>query len=83
MYARYQVESAEAFILGTEAWAVAQDPGRTVVAGGTSETSVDDLSLETQNLAGRVNRFDIFLDELHHLLSGLFVPVQPEAPPTP
>ena len=49
----------------------------------TLQTSVDDLSLETQNLAGRVNRFDIFLDELHHLLSGLFVPVQPEAPPTP
>jgi len=49
----------------------------------TLQTSVDKLSLETQNLAGRVNRFDIFLDELHRLLSGLFVPVQPEAPPTP
>lgn len=47
MYARYQVESPEAFILGTEAWAVAQDPGRTVVAGGTSETSVDDLGVST------------------------------------
>ncbi len=49
----------------------------------TLQTSVDGLSLETQNLAGRVNRFDVFLDGLHRLISGLFVPAQPEAPATP
>ena len=49
----------------------------------TLQTSVDGLSLETQNLAGRVNRFDVFLDGLHRLISGLFVPAQSEAPATP
>lgn len=48
----------------------------------TMQTTVDELLLETQNLAGRVNRFDIFLDGLHRLLTGLFVPAEPEAPTT-
>ncbi|MDW3220882.1 MAG: UPF0182 family protein [Acidimicrobiales bacterium] len=47
MYARYQVNDPEALIIGTEAWAVSQDPGRSVRAGGTAETSVDDLGVET------------------------------------
>ncbi|MEM7140293.1 MAG: UPF0182 family protein [Actinomycetota bacterium] len=47
MFGQYQVDDPDALILGTEAWAVAQDPGRTVVAGGTSETSIDDFGVET------------------------------------
>lgn len=49
---------------------------------GTIQTNVDELSMETQNLADRVNRFDVFLDGLHRLISGLFVTAQPEAPAT-
>ncbi|MEA1977914.1 MAG: helix-hairpin-helix domain-containing protein [Chloroflexota bacterium] len=49
----------------------------------TLQTSVNELSLETQDLAGRVNRFDVFLEGLHRLINGLFVPAQPEAPVTP
>jgi uncharacterized protein len=47
MYAQYQVESSAALIIGTEQWAVAQDPGRTVRAGGTAEDSVDEFGVVT------------------------------------
>ncbi len=56
MYARYQVEDPEALIIGTEAWAVAQDPGRTVRAGGTEETSTDEFGVETSS-ERRVNPY--------------------------
>lgn len=49
----------------------------------TMQAAVDDLLLETQNLASRVNRFDIFLEGLDRLLSGLFMPAQTEDPATP
>jgi hypothetical protein len=49
----------------------------------TMEATVDELSLETKNLASRVDRFDIFLEGLNRLLSGLFVPVQAGDPATP
>jgi len=45
MYAQYQVESPAALIIGTEQWAVAQDPGRTVRAGGTVEDAVDEFGV--------------------------------------
>ncbi|MDE0267794.1 MAG: UPF0182 family protein [Acidimicrobiaceae bacterium] len=44
MWASYQVSNPEALIIGTERWAVAQDPGSSVVAGGTTEPIVDDES---------------------------------------
>jgi uncharacterized membrane protein (UPF0182 family) len=56
MYARYQVEDPEALIIGTEAWAVAQDPGRTVRAGGTEETNTDEFGVETRS-ERRVNPY--------------------------
>jgi hypothetical protein len=79
MYARYQVEAPEAFIIGTEAWAVAQDPGRTVVAGGTSETSVDEFGVETTR-EQRVNPYYTLLnlpgeDEASYVTLRSFVPI--------
>ncbi len=41
MWATYQLSDPTAFIIGTGRWAVAQDPGRTVRAGGSAETTVD------------------------------------------
>lgn len=79
MYARYQVQSPEAFIIGTEAWAVAQDPGRTVVAGGTSETSVDEFGVETTR-EQRVDPYFTLLnlpgeDEPSYVNLRTFVPI--------
>ncbi len=44
MWASYQVTDPEALIIGTELWAVAQDPGRSVEAGGVAEAVVDESS---------------------------------------
>lgn len=41
MYATYQIDNPVSLLVGTERWAVAQDPGRSVLAGGTVETSTD------------------------------------------
>jgi hypothetical protein len=49
----------------------------------TMQKVVDELSQKTESLAGRVDRFDTFLDGLNRLLSGLFGPNQPEAIPSP
>jgi len=78
MYARYQVEKSEALIIGTEAWAVAQDPGRTVVAGGTGETSTDDAGIVTTS-EKRVNPYYTLLklpgeDETSFVTMRTFVP---------
>ena len=48
MWASYQVSQPEALIIGTERWAVAQDPGRSVLAGGTAENVVGDRGLLTR-----------------------------------
>ena len=48
MWASYQVSDPEALIIGTERWAVAQDPGRSVLAGGTVEGVVDESGLITR-----------------------------------
>ncbi len=48
MWASYQVSDPEALIIGTERWAVAQDPGRSVLAGGTAESVVGDSGLITR-----------------------------------
>ena len=45
MWASYQVSDPEALIIGTERWAVAQDPGRSVQAGGIAEAVVGDRGL--------------------------------------
>ena len=48
MWASYQVSEPEALIIGTERWAVAQDPGRSVFAGGVAEAVVGDSGLITR-----------------------------------
>jgi len=78
MYARYQVEDSEALIIGTEAWAVAQDPGRTVKAGGTTEESTDDAGIVTTS-EKRVNPYYTLLqlpgeDDLSFVTMRTFVP---------
>ena len=48
MWARYQVDDPVSLIVGSEDWAVAQNPGRQVIAGSTSETFTDeDTGLST------------------------------------
>ena len=49
----------------------------------TMGAAVDELSQETMDLASRVNRFDIFLEGLDRLLSGIFVSDQTEDPARP
>ena len=48
MWASYQVSEPEALIIGTERWAVAQDPGRSLFAGGTAESVVGERGLVTR-----------------------------------
>ena len=48
MWASYQVSDPEALIIGTERWAVAQDPGRSVLAGGTAEAVIGDRGLTSR-----------------------------------
>ena len=45
MYSTYQIENPVSLLVGTERWAVAQDPGRSVLAGGTSEASTDEQGI--------------------------------------
>jgi uncharacterized membrane protein (UPF0182 family) len=78
MYARYQVEDPEPLIIGTEQWAVAQDPGRTVKAGGTEENSVDEFGVITTR-EQRVNPYYTLLtlpgeDEPSFVTMRTFVP---------
>lgn len=47
MYSTYQIENPVSLLVGTERWAVAQDPGRSVGAGGTFESSVDEQGIVT------------------------------------
>jgi len=48
----------------------------------TIQAAIDELTGETKDLGSRVNRFDIFLEGLDRLLSGLFVSDQTEDPAT-
>ncbi len=41
MWATYQISDPTAFIIGTGRWSVAQDPGRSVKAGGSAVTTVN------------------------------------------
>ncbi len=41
MWATYQISDSTAFIIGTGRWSVAQDPGRSVKAGGSAVTTVN------------------------------------------
>ncbi len=54
MWARYQVSNPESLVIGTERWAVAQDPGRRVVTGST-ESFLDE---ETGLAIDREQRID-------------------------
>ncbi len=45
MYSTYQIENPVSLLVGTELWAVAQDPGRSVEAGGTVESSTDEQGI--------------------------------------
>ena len=45
MYSTYQIENPVSLLVGTERWAVAQDPGRSVLAGGTVESSTDEQGI--------------------------------------
>ena len=47
MYSTYQIENPVSLLVGTERWAVAQDPGRSVGAGGTLESSIDEQGIVT------------------------------------
>lgn len=79
MWASYQVTEPEALIIGTEKWAVAQDPGRSVGAGGTAETVVD----ETGVISSRERRVSAYYsliqlpgeDEVSYVTLRSFVPV--------
>ncbi len=55
MWARYQVSNPESLVIGTERWAVAQNPGRQVVAGSTSEAITDE---DTGLITTREERID-------------------------
>ena len=45
MWSSYQISEPKALIIGTERWAVAQDPGRlSVLAGGTAEAVLNDAN---------------------------------------
>ncbi len=78
MYARYQVQDPSALIINSRAWAVAQDPGRTVRAGGTEETNTDEFGVETKS-ERRVKPYYSLLqlpgeDELSFVNIRTFVP---------
>ncbi len=55
MWARYQVSNPESLVIGTERWAVAQNPGRQVVAGGTTDRVFDE---DTGLFVDREQRID-------------------------
>ena len=79
MWATYQVSDPEALIIGTERWAVAQDPGRGVLAGGTSEAVVDDSGLLISQRERRVPAYYSLIqlpgeDEVSYVALRSFVP---------
>jgi uncharacterized membrane protein (UPF0182 family) len=57
MWASYQVNEPEALIIGTERWAVAQDPGRSVGAGGLTESVVDESTGSVSSSEVRVSPY--------------------------
>lgn len=79
MWASYQVTEPEALIIGTEKWAVAQDPGRSVAAGGTAETLVDETGVITSR-ERRVSAYYSLIqlpgeEEVSYVILRSFVPV--------
>ncbi len=79
MWASYQVSDPEALIIGTERWAVAQDPGRSVQAGGIAEAVVGDRGLLTRR-ERRVPAYYALIqlpgeDEASYVAMRSFVPV--------
>ena len=62
MWASYQVEEPEARIIGTELWAVAQDPGRSVAAGGATESIVDEATGTVSSREVRVSPYYALLE---------------------
>ncbi len=48
MYSNYQIDDPVSLLVGTERWAVAQDPGRSAAsAGGTAVSSIDEQGVVT------------------------------------
>jgi uncharacterized membrane protein (UPF0182 family) len=81
MYARYQVSGPESLIIGTERWAVAQDPGRSVQAGGTLEATTDEAGVVTSR-EQRINPYYALLelpgeDDASFVTLRTFVPFDP------
>lgn len=56
MYSTYQIDDPVSLLVGTERWAVAQDPGRSVLAGGTEEVSTDEQGVVSRR-EQRVNPY--------------------------
>ena len=79
MWASYQVTQPEALIIGTEKWAVAQDPGSSVGAGGQIENIVDE---DTGSVSSREVRVDPYyaLLELPGEDFASFVTLRPFVP---
>ena len=80
MWASYQVSEPEALIIGTELWAVAQDPGRSVSAGGPAEAVVDEESGLITRRERRVQAYYSLIqlpgeDEASFVVLRSFVPV--------
>ena len=78
MWARYQISDPESLVIGTERWAVAQNPGRQVLVG-SSENVTDE---ETGLLVSREERIDPYYtllqlpgeDEASYVTLRSFVP---------
>ena len=62
MWASYQVTQPEALIIGTEKWAVAQDPGSSVGAGGQIESIVDEATGSVSSREVRVDPYYALLE---------------------
>lgn len=79
MWARYQVDNPVSLIVGSEDWAVAQNPGRQVIAGSTSETITDEDTGLSTSRERRVDPYYTLLelpgeDELSFVTLRSFVP---------
>ncbi|RMH85619.1 MAG: UPF0182 family protein, partial [Actinomyces sp.] len=78
MWASYQIDDPARLIIGTEKWAVAQDPGRSVNVG-TSETLVSDTGAVSRREA-RIEPYYTLMqlpgeDDLSYVTLRSFVPI--------
>jgi uncharacterized membrane protein (UPF0182 family) len=83
MWASYQVDEPRALIIGTEKWSVAQDPGRSVGAGGQTESVIDEDTGSISSSEVRVAPYYTLLqlpgeDEPSFVTLRSFVPTSPD-----